>query len=814
MMRAKTWVFGMVFVLLALVVACDQPDTAPPPPPTVQEASYDDATQILALTLSDGSIIEADLGSLVTHAELPDTPAPVTISATAFDANDQMLTLTLSDGSTLRTDLGALVTNQELPPSLHTSSYDADSGELVFTLSDGSAVRADLSDLTSSEQLEALLLVFLQAVEEALADSRISATTPVATPIRPLMEIVTLPPSVTGATPYPTAVPAVTLPPSVTSATPVATPVPVVTLPPSVTSATPVSTLPPSITSQGILDVGMSGLGPHVATLYDGGVLQNKFAALTTHETLFAMGYDGEWEPRLIRSFDISPDGLTYTLNLQQGAMWHTNHGDWGDFNASDLIWSIGEIVREGSSHSQAGNTRKVFACEGCELTKIDAITVELTRPRPTFQLTWFSQAPIPSFSMNSKKHFDAVGSEAARYQPVGTGPWMMVEYQTNVISGMRAVEDHWRTTPEFAEMIWWDIPEESTRLANFLVGHLDTGIFNPDSIQAIVDNSGQIPGLKFVVFPGATIQMLWHEGGHYAPDSPHHLPNAGGKVTIPIDEFYGDYRNICDDSDIVNGVATTMSSGDRRPWVSCDRDVDSAEWERAHKVREAMLRAIDRNSLINNVAFGEGEPWYIGIWANRGWMQQLGFDRLGRGDMDYDPVAARQLFAEAGYPDGFDVSVNKRLGTGTLLVVKDAVATDWLEIGLDVTLHNQQPAAYRVNSRARKTTDIYGSNDAPSFPEPLRAYTDFYRSASLDTYGVNHPELDRLIDLAGSTLDTDERWRIQGEIARFIYDNVLSMPLYAGNAVWPLGPEVDSWQAAPAGLDWLSYWEDARRRR
>ena len=67
---------------------------------------------------------------------------------------------------------------------------------------------------------------------------------------------------------------------------------------------------------------------------------------------------------------------------------------------------------------------------------------------------------------------------------------------------------------------------------------------------------------------------------------------------------------------------------------------------------------------------------------------------------------------------------------------------------------------------------------------------------------------------MADNTLGTDERYRIQGEVARFIYDSVLAMPLYAENGVWPLSPEVDSWEVAPAGLDWLSYWEDARVRR
>ena len=280
----------------------------------------------------------------------------------------------------------------------------------------------------------------------------------------------------------------VTLPPSVTGATPAATP----TAEPEAAAATPEpDDAMMAMKPEGVLDVGMANLGPYVATNYDAGYFQNRFAELVTHETLFVMGYDGEWEHRLVSGFDVSPDALTYTIRLQEGAKWHAgaeSQGDWGDFNADDFIWSIGEIGKEGGKHVQRGNTERVFLCDGCSMTKIDEHTVELTRPEPTFQLTWFSQAPIPGFSMNSKVHYDTVGQDVALLEDVGTAPWEMVEHVTDVRRHMKAVENHWRHTPEFAEMIWHDIPEESTRLANFLAGELDTGIFNADSRQAIQD--------------------------------------------------------------------------------------------------------------------------------------------------------------------------------------------------------------------------------------------------------------------------------------------------------------------------------------
>ena len=457
---------------------------------------------------------------------------------------------------------------------------------------------------------------------------------------------------------------------------------------------------------EGTLNVGMSGLGPYVATLYDASYYKNRFAELVTHETLFIMDFDGEWAPRLIKSFDISPDGLTYTMYLQEGAKWHAgadSQGDWGEFVADDLIWSLKEIAREGSNHVQAGNTRRVFDCDECTLTKIDEYTVELKRPTPTFELTWYSQAPIPGFSMNSKKHYDTVGQDVALLEDVGTAPWEMVEHKTDDFRRMKAVEDHWRLTPDFAEMYWHDILDESTRLANFLAGKLDTGIFASDSVQAMKDTP--VEGQSFMIFPAAIVQMMWFGGGHYTPDSPNHHPDANGEIRVKVDPEGTSYEYFCDDG---------SGEDQRRPWVACDREVGSEDWERARKVRLAMTLAIDRQGLINNIAFGEGEPWYIGIWANRGRMEQLGLNDLS---WDYDPERAMELLEEAGYPDGFEVPIAKRQGTGTLLLVKDAVAVMWEKVGLQTKLRNVQPSSYRTISQARKANGHVRAERRPQLP-------------------------------------------------------------------------------------------------
>ena len=70
--------------------------------------------------------------------------------------------------------------------------------------------------------------------------------------------------------------------------------------------------------------------------------------------------------------------------------------------------------------------------------------------------------------------------------------------------------------------MTWTQFGEESTRLANFLTGDLDTGQFSLDSIDEIKQASPE--GVDYMVFPG---QVLWRfnmMGHNYYNDHESHL--------------------------------------------------------------------------------------------------------------------------------------------------------------------------------------------------------------------------------------------------------------------------------------------------
>ena len=96
---------------------------------------------------------------------------------------------------------------------------------------------------------------------------------------------------------------------------------------------------------QGTLRVAMSEVGPAVFNNRDATYATHRFIMTTVGEAMFQNNLDGETVGRLVKDWTVTstPNGVTYTFNLQPGAKWHTefSNGDWGEFNADDFLFNI-----------------------------------------------------------------------------------------------------------------------------------------------------------------------------------------------------------------------------------------------------------------------------------------------------------------------------------------------------------------------------------------------------------------------------------------------------------------------------------------
>lgn len=493
----------------------------------------------------------------------------------------------------------------------------------------------------------------------------------------------------------------------------------------------------------GTLDVGMSILGPYSCSpaLTESAVAGRAIVTSGAYETLVQLSKDGTYQPLLAESWELADDGVTWTFHLREGVQFS---GGYGELTASDVVYSLEQHAQEGSLNGNNGSLRRLFQ----KLTAVDDYTLEINTGTSQADLLTFLRGNIAGAAyIVSKKQAEEVGEDKlAEVGCAGTGPWEFVEARTNQYWEFKAVPDHWRHTPAFESLVLHEIPEEATRVAEFQTGNLDVALMSPDSL-AVVD---QVEGAKLMT-PGVGVDMhLGFYGNYYVEDWPGYDPSL--------------------------------------PYVSSNADPASEEWQNAAKVRRALSVAIDRQSIVDNLLGGAGVPAVLWGWGLR--QDELPSDIK----WDFNPDEAKQLLADAGYPDGFKLTLDVRIaGAPAEVDACQAIATMWSNIGLDVEFRNQPNDAIRTALVDRSFNGIV-CQAVGDVPEPINQYVQWVPSTAGFSGGIEHPVLDDLIAQATRESDEAARMEVEKDIARFIFDNALDAGVYRAFTQWPLGPEIDDW--------------------
>ena len=476
------------------------------------------------------------------------------------------------------------------------------------------------------------------------------------------------------------------------------------------------------------------------------------FAGTISSEPMLKLNRDRQVVPGLISEWSL--DGTVWTFKLNKGVEFHRG---WGNLTSDDVIFTFQEIGGEDSLHSGADRTREYFFAEGGGMTKVDdyTFTVDLVTPK-----RGILNDLIGNNFFISKSVFDSLGREAAGPLGIGTGAWQFEEESLHEFWRFSAVQDHWRKSPEFAELVFWQIPEESARLAGFLTGKLDTFLMNFDSKPSL----DKVPGIQYMAIPNGTSAHLGLHPNHYVG-----MGEADFEERRP-----GAFNCLKDDA---------------CPWVSPNPDINSPEWERARKVREAMLISVDRQAIVDSFLDGEGLAQSLWTWENA-------VHRLPPKyrEWEFNPDRARQLLNEAGYGDGFDMIVTASTRGVAGEHASCEAAAEYLEdIGIRTQIDRVPYTVIgpKLNTRSYVGLSCHGTGGRAS---PATIMHILYGSESGFSGGFDHPIMDDLMDQMNAAVDEETHWAKINEIAAFIYDNALDSGLYTVNLLFPLGPGVVEW--------------------
>ena len=478
---------------------------------------------------------------------------------------------------------------------------------------------------------------------------------------------------------------------------------------------------------------------------------QGVFVANSLAETLIGVDADGAFKPKLVKEWKLSSDSLVWTFELQEGVQFHKGYGE---MTTDDIIWNWEQFAAEGSAATRQKQAIRLFNNPEGGMKALGTHTLEVDTGEVQYDMLGNISVPSTGWIM-SKAQVDDVGEDAADKNGAGTGPWDFVEAKSGEFWKFNAVEDHWRKTPEFAELILWEMREEATRLANFQVGRLETYTMDFDSKAAVE----KVEGVTFMRVPFGGVETIQIFGNWYTG-----LGDADHKEKRPAYDH-------------------------DKAFISSSADVNSKEWKDAAKIRTALSISIDRQLIVDTILQGEGQP--LVFWA---WEMQAHRFPADMQQWPYDPERAKQLMAEAGFAEGFDIDIYPAVRNipGEIDACK-AIAGMWEDIGINTTIHEMPYAALNPLYLKR---EINGATcrGTSGRADPLGLMNGLHQSTSGTTGGWDHPFMDENLKKATGIVDEDERFKVLLEITRFWYDNAMGFGIYSVDTLWPLSANTASW--------------------
>ncbi len=185
--------------------------------------------------------------------------------------------------------------------------------------------------------------------------------------------------------------------------------------------------------------------------------------------------------PALAEKWTISKDGLEYTFNLRRGVKWQSskNFTPSRDFNADDVLFMFERQWKENdpffkvtsSNHSYFGDMGMPALLKSVD--KVDEYTVKVTLNNP--EAPFLANLAMQFAGVQSKEYAIAMlkagTPEKIDQDPIGTGPFQLVQYQKDAIIRFKAFSQYWAGKAKIDDLIFSITPDASVRWAKLQKG-------------------------------------------------------------------------------------------------------------------------------------------------------------------------------------------------------------------------------------------------------------------------------------------------------------------------------------------------------
>ncbi len=470
------------------------------------------------------------------------------------------------------------------------------------------------------------------------------------------------------------------------------------------------------------------------------------YSSLVTYNNILQ-----EIEPALAKTWEVAPDGVTWTFHLRKGAAFSDGH----PMTAQDVLFSF-QVALDPTLHPTVQDLLKL-GDKFYEVSAPDDFTFVIKTPAPTAMLIPTAGAVriMPKHVLEAP--FKA-GTFASTYnvstppdQLVTSGAWRVVQY----VPGEKTVlgrNPYWYTVdqqnrrlPYLDEIVYVVVPDRDAADLRFRAGGLDgLDSVKPENYRWYLDNQEKGNFTLHDLGPDLNTNFLWFNLNTVKKPTP-------GKT---IGE----------------------------PQVDRIR----YEWFRNPAFRRAVSMAIDRQAMIPSVFFGEGHKnWAIATPANKI------FHSPDLVHYDYNVEESKKLLASIGFKDGngdgvledtrgnpvtFTLKTNS---DNTLRVsLANFVKDDLAKVGINLVLAPSEFNTLVTNIRADYQYDAILLGLQSSVPPDPAMMQNLYRSSGLTHFwnmGQPKPEtpgearINQLMDEIVTVQDLNARKKAYKEVESII---------------------------------------------
>jgi peptide/nickel transport system substrate-binding protein len=458
------------------------------------------------------------------------------------------------------------------------------------------------------------------------------------------------------------------------------------------------------------------------------------------YEGLVGRGKDLSLQPALATSWkQTSP--TVWRFELRKGVQFH----DGTPFTADDVVFSFQRAAGEGSDLKSNVNDIK-------QVRKVDDHTVEIETKSPfpilPNQLTTtyimskkWCEANQATHPVDRRKGIE----NAASFRANGTGPFRLRERQPSVRTTFVRNGNYWgKIDGNVQEVIFTPIGNDATRVAALLSGEVD--VMEPVPVQDVARINASSNAR---VLTGPELRTIF----------------------LGMDQKR--------DELLYSSVKGKNPFKDKR-------------------VRRAFYQSIDIEGIHKTVMRGASKPTalMIGPGVN-------GFDPAMNKRLPYDPEAARKLLADAGSPNGFEVTMNcpnDRYVNDARIC--QAVAANLSRIGVKINLAAETKGTY-FPKILRRDTSFYllgwtpSTYDAHDALNALMACPDESGAGQFNLGAYCNPKQSQLIKQIQSETDKGKRDAMIHEAMKIHQDDIGHLPLHQQALAWGTSKKIEITQRA-----------------